>query len=64
MTDEELMEAAESIFDGWYADRTRIDWDDFLYRLECATDVDLGSNMMSPQIARIKAHVRAYRRMG
>ncbi len=61
VTDEELMTEAEAIVDGWYADGT-IDWEDFLYRLEERADVDLGNDADSPQIRKIKAHVRKYRK--
>ena len=57
----EILEAAESIYDGWYAD-TRIDWDDFLDRLESYTGVDLGSDLLSPTIKAIQKHIRAYKR--
>ena len=30
---EDLLAAAESVYDGWYADAGRIDWEDFLDRL-------------------------------
>ena len=60
----ELLEAAEGIFDGWYSDETRIDWEDFLDRLEKQTDVDLGDSLDSPLIRKIKAHIRDYRKQG
>lgn len=59
----ELMTAAESIYDGWYARGARVDWEDFLYRLEEQTDVDLGKNLDSPLIRRIKKHITAYRKL-
>lgn len=64
MMDSSILKAAEEIFDGWYAEQARIDWDDFLHRLEQHTDIDLGSNMMSPAIRKIQSHVRAYRKLG
>lgn len=63
MNEEELMSAAESIFDGWYADSNRVDWDDFLDRLELQTDFDLGSDMGSPLIKKIKSHISNYRKL-
>lgn len=62
----EIFEAAESVFDGWYADVPRIDWNDFLDRLdgmslEDGSTLDLGENMMSPAIKAIKTHIRRYR---
>jgi hypothetical protein len=66
----DILEAAESIFDGWYADEARIDWTDLLDRLEGAEYVDLGGrldlgdSMSSPAVLKIKAHIRAYREQG
>ena len=56
------MTEVEAVHDGWYA-TGRIDWEDFLDRVEQRTDYDLGSSLDSPLIRRIKAHVRAYRRL-
>lgn len=56
---QELLSAAESIYDGWYADRC-VDWDHFLDLLEQQTNVDLGESLDSPLIRRIKAHIRKY----
>lgn len=53
MNEEELFEAAEAVHDGWFTEG-RIDWHDFLDRLETYADVDLGSDMLSPQIVAIK----------
>lgn len=61
--DPEVLKAAEAIADGWYPDQARIYWDDLLDRLEDQTGIDLGTDMASPQIKAIKAHVRAYRRL-
>ncbi len=61
MTEAELLKAAEEIYGGWYAD-SRIDWEDFLYRLEKQTEYELGNSMDSPLIRRIKAHIREYRK--
>ncbi len=63
MTNAEIMDAAESIFDGWFADSARIEWDDFLDRLERHTDTDLGGDMDSPLIRKIKRHIGAYRKL-
>lgn len=57
------MAEAEAVYDGWYAATDRVDWEDFLDRLEQRTDYDLGSDLNSPLIRRIKAHVRVYRRL-
>jgi hypothetical protein len=49
------------VFDGWFAFVPSIDWDDFLERLESRGDYDLGSDMNSPAIRRIKQIVRSLR---
>ncbi len=65
--DSELLEMAESVYDGWYSEG-RIDWEDFIDRLDesiCQDGrvIDLGDSLDSPAIRKIKAHIRAYRRM-
>jgi hypothetical protein len=65
----EILEAAEGIFDGWYADETRIDWEDFLDRLDGiplndGTTLDLGDSVVSPAVKAIKAHIRRYAASG
>jgi hypothetical protein len=62
MTDEELLEQAEQVHDGWYSEG-RIDWQDFLDRLELASDRDLGNDLDSPLIRKIKKHIREYRKL-
>ena len=57
----ELTDAAENIVDGWYANGGSIEWEDFLYRLEEHTGIELGDSLDSPMIRAIKKHVRAYR---
>lgn len=59
----EILEAAEKLYDGWYAQSERIDWGDFIDRLERYADVDLGSDMLSPTIKAIQKHIRAYRKL-
>lgn len=58
----EVLADAEEIYSGWYED-TRIDWDDFLYRLESRTGIDLGTEATSPAIRRIQSHIRAFRKL-
>lgn len=58
----EVLEATESVYDGWYANGERIDWHDFIDRVEQMSDMDLGSDMLSPTIKGIKAHVRKLRK--
>jgi len=31
--DEQVLEIVEEVFDGWYADEARIDWEDFIDRI-------------------------------
>lgn len=59
----ELAEAAENIIDGWYPNGGDVEWEDFLYRLEEHTGVELGNSLDSPLIRAIKKHVRAYRKL-
>ncbi|MER7445028.1 hypothetical protein [Micromonospora avicenniae] len=64
----EILEAAESIYDGWFAHASRVDWPEFLDRLEgqefdsIGGRLDLGDSLMSPATRRIKAHIRDYRK--
>lgn len=58
-----VLEAAESVFDGWYANGERIDWHDFIDRVEQMSGADLGTDMLSPTIKGIKVHVRKYRKL-
>lgn len=63
---EEIMELAYGVVDGWYQ-TGRIDWEDFLDRFDGAelsdgTILDLGEDMVSPAIKKIKSYVRDYRR--
>lgn len=59
----DILEAAEEVFNGWFADSARIDWEDFVDRLESSTGTDFGDSMLSPAIKKIQAHVRAYRKL-
>lgn len=68
---QEVLDAAEEIYDGWFADASSIDWDDLLDRLEGThldehegRKIDLGPQNDSPAIRRIKRHIRAIRRQG
>jgi hypothetical protein len=54
-----ILERAEQIYSGWYAgDNGRVDWEDFIYRLE-ESDEDFGASMLSPAIKKIQRHIRA-----
>lgn len=57
---EEIKSAIESVVDGWYSEG-RIDWQDFLDRVEKYSDIDLGQDMDSPLIRAIKKYTREYR---
>lgn len=58
----QVLDAAEEIYDGWFADEERIDWHDFLDRLERMFFYDLGSSTESDAIKAIKKHVRKIKR--
>ncbi len=63
---DEIIQLAWSIADGWYQGRT-IDWGDLLDRLDQAelsdgTVLELGEDMLSPAIMKIKLEVRKMRR--
>lgn len=62
MLSEQIKEVVDSVYEGWYAGESRIDWEDFLYRVEALGDIDLGTNAMSEEIKEIKAYVRKLRR--
>lgn len=55
-----IREDIESVFDGWFADDARIDWGAFIDRLERG-NLDMGDDMNSPAIRRIRAIVRELR---
>lgn len=55
-----IWEDIEEVFNGWYAEAPRIDWEDFLDRLE-KRGYDLGDSMLSPAIERIKKIVKELR---
>jgi hypothetical protein len=58
-----IREVIEGVFDGWYADSERIDWTEFLERVEGRSfTYDLGDQADSPAIRRIKAIVKELRK--
>lgn len=68
---EEVLRVAEDIFDGWFSDAARIDWQDFLDRMDGThldghggRELDLGDQADSPAIRTIKAHINRIRREG
>lgn len=64
MAEDRILAEAEEVFNGWYANSERIDWQDFIDRLEEHTDFDFGSDMGSPLINKVKSHIRRYRKLG
>jgi hypothetical protein len=56
-----LIEAIETVYDGYYADEPRIDWHKFLDRVETLALVNLGSDMDSPVVKHVKKIVKALR---
>lgn len=52
-----LQEEIEDLMEGsaWRYGNGRVDWEDFLWRVEDSLDVDLGSDLNSPMIKRVKA---------
>lgn len=66
---DEVMDAARSVVDGWYAADDRIDWEDVWERLDGTeldngTKIDMGNSLISPAIDLIKKRIRAERRAG
>lgn len=68
---EEVLQVAEDIFDGWFSDAARIDWEDFLDRMDGThldghenRELDLGGDLDSPAIRAIKRHINRIRREG
>lgn len=62
---EEILAAAEEVYNGWYTNGTKIDWEEFIDRidgspLDDGTTLDLGDSPLSPAINKIKQHVQAY----
>lgn len=65
---DEIIAMAQEIYAGWYNNSQRIDWDNFLDRLdgsqlEDGSIVDLGNDMGSPAIRKIQGEIRAYRKL-
>lgn len=65
---DEILFLAYRIVDGWYPEG-RMDWENFWDRLEGSflndgTRLDLGNDLGSPALNRIKRAVRDYRKLG
>ena len=57
-----ISEWVERVFDRWFAETPRIDWEEFLDRLELSYPVDVGEDWDSPAIHRIKHIVQQLQR--
>lgn len=56
-----LYEVIDLVFEGWWIDAPRIDWNAFIDRVEAFGQFDFGSSMDSEAIKAIKRHVRRLR---
>jgi hypothetical protein len=62
---DEVLEIVQGIVEGWY-DEGRIDWEDVWDRVEKSVlddgrGIDMGSDLGSPAILKIKKHIRKWR---
>lgn len=55
---EDLLEEAVSIVEGWYPDG-QVDWVNVWDRMEQYSDLDLGTQIDSPAMRKIKRYVRS-----
>jgi hypothetical protein len=55
---EQFLQACEDVYEGFFADEPRIDWEGFMDRLE-RYGYDMGSSMDSPAIKVIKKHIKS-----
>jgi len=55
---EDVVSVIETVYDGYYADEPRIDWYRFLERVETMGFYDLGSDMDSVVVKRVKKIVK------
>lgn len=65
---DEILEAAQEVYNGWFAKGSRINWVDFLDRLdgiplEGGGKLNLAGSLVSPAIKRIQAHIREYAKL-
>ncbi|MFF1701241.1 hypothetical protein [Streptomyces sp. NPDC058252] len=65
---DEVLELVQGIVEGWY-DEGRIDWEDVWDRmdkkvLEDGRGIDMGSDLGSPAITKIKKEIRKWRALG
>lgn len=64
----EILDAAEEVFNGWYAEANSVDWVDFFDRLEGmeladGKKLDLTNDMTTPAVKAIKKHIGNYRKL-
>lgn len=62
MSDEVTDEAIVEYAIGWVPQTGAIDWDDLLYRIESAFDIDLPEAMLDPRIVQLKVLIRKARK--
>lgn len=62
-----MLEMAEDIYDGWFADAAQIDWDDFLDRLASVAQFEPEpfdfDQIDNPAVRKIKRHIKKIREM-
>lgn len=65
---DEIITMAQSIYAGWFGDGQRIDWHDFMDRLDGVeladgSTLDLGDTMDSPAIRKIQREILAFSKL-
>lgn len=65
---DEVLEIVQGIVEGWY-DEGRIDWEDVWDRMEKSVlddgrGIDMGEDLGSPAIKKIKSEIRKWRALG
>jgi hypothetical protein len=65
---DEVLEIVRGIVEGWY-DEGRIDWEDVWDRMEKSVlddgrGIDMGSDLGTPAIRKIKSEIRKWRALG
>jgi hypothetical protein len=65
---DEVLEIVQGIVEGWY-DEGRIDWEDVWDRMEKSVlddgrGIDMGDDLGSPAIKKIKSEIRKWRALG
>lgn len=62
VTDDQLDDITDYACSLYPNPEDRVDWDDFLFRVEQVLDIDLPESMLDPVIVRIKKAVRQARK--